>query len=1225
MSLIKKYLGRNLHQMTLEYLSAEDADTVASFLLNDENGRTVVQERAAGNPLFLEEYSRNTAISAVPAVIRNALSQMIVKLPNHTIDIAQILSIFRHPIDATVLVGMTELRGNDLRECLDFLHRIGLADAEKLAIHYPDARNLLESGIPRFRRIKLHATAFRCLRDQRYDSTVLAMHAFNGGLWEDAANLYRQLAREVYDRKDRASAARYFEQVSKCRLKDPNIQPLEPLDSVKHALGNAFLGNKTAARRILQELMHSEAVHEDAEVQSAAYTALASPLLEDSALERVRLLKLAIECLPPGSAQLTRRYRLLTLAFLSAGDTANAETALNKAATYCMSSEDAQQLSDIRASLFMNQGCFKEAAACLLAQEFSWTSPAAVPNNLAVCIEHLGDIKRAREVQLSALAEAESADSLFMKILSLGNLGSMETKLGNIAEAEKSFSSAFIRLKQLHSREGRISRKLGIVHADAALHFLQRGDFRAARQCIEEADFDRNGLFPIETLAIMHARCYLEAAVGLQDRALKTLEQARHLPLRGDFFEIERLLVEFRIMGPSQLLRDRLREAVSICQRLGTLYQECQVLLGLARTFLFFGQIFESNRAARRARRIATTNSYRLLEAEAFLLVGLSSIRFTETEFFLTKCLTESTTLGLTPLSSECAFRMGSWRWSLGDSAGAAEYLSKSVSMTARLSESLTGSYRRKYLEMPDHRAARNLLATTSQRAIIRRTKLSRQFEKDDSLFVKLYRLVAAMAASVDVESATASLLKTLKQSVEYPVIVVFGSGGKMMFHSLRDNISEQTKQQIVNTAALAGEQTYISGTGTSQARRTAVWVPLRSFAQPGGIYMECPRGQNAPDEREIEFLTIVGILAGAALDRAISKTITTMTSASALHGIVGTSKQIAVVHEQIDLAAENDANVLIEGESGTGKELIARAVHKQSARADGPFIPIDCGALPDELIEAELFGAKKGAYTGALSDRTGLFEAANRGTIFLDEISNLGLAAQAKLLRVLQDREVRKIGSTAGKVVDVRLIAATNCNLEKLVHQGTFRKDLLYRLKVLYIAVPPLRDRKADIPVLATAFLERLNMANQTNKFLGPAVMQRLLASDYPGNIRELQNAVERAFYSTRGAAITHVDFLEDSLSISAASTDTESWFKDLTEGRQNFWQAVHDPYKRRDISRERVVALVDYGLRVSQGNYRSMASKFQIPKNQYRKFMDFLRRSNCLLDFRPYRRISE
>jgi len=339
--------------------------------------------------------------------------------------------------------------------------------------------------------------------------------------------------------------------------------------------------------------------------------------------------------------------------------------------------------------------------------------------------------------------------------------------------------------------------------------------------------------------------------------------------------------------------------------------------------------------------------------------------------------------------------------------------------------------------------------------------------------------------------------------------------------------------------------------------------------------------------------------------------------------GIVGSSPQIKEVLKRIAIASTNAASVVIEGESGTGKELVAKAIHNGSKRSKFPFIAVDCGALPEGLIEAELFGAKKGAFTGAVGDRPGLFEAAHQGTIFLDEISNLGLAAQAKLLRVLQEREVRRIGSMTGKAVDIRLVVATNCNLEKLVRDGRFRQDLLYRLKVLHILLPSLRDRKEDISILATTFLERLNSLNQTKKYFGPRIIGKLVQYDYPGNVRELQNAVERAFYSSTGPVINQLEFLHQAVSIDRPGLDeTAVWFKDLTEGRANFWSAVHDRYKRRDISRERVVALVDFGLRTTHGNYKTMASMLQIPQEEYHRFMDFLRRSRCLLDFRPYRR---
>ncbi len=202
-----------------------------------------------------------------------------------------------------------------------------------------------------------------------------------------------------------------------------------------------------------------------------------------------------------------------------------------------------------------------------------------------------------------------------------------------------------------------------------------------------------------------------------------------------------------------------------------------------------------------------------------------------------------------------------------------------------------------------------------------------------------------------------------------------------------------------------------------------------------------------------------------------------------------------------------------------------------------------------------------------------------------------------------------------------MRLIVASNANLDALVRDGRFRKDLLYRLKVLHIKLPPLRNRRDDIPMLAHAFLERLNTANKTKKHFAAGVINHLLTQTFPGNVRELQNAIERAFFFAKGTIITEVP-LEPHAEDVSSSDEVQSWFRELADGRKDFWSAVHNRYKRRDISREKVVALVDFGLRSTQGSYKTMASMFRLKEKEYRRFMDFLRRNNCLLDFRPYRK---
>ena len=228
------------------------------------------------------------------------------------------------------------------------------------------------------------------------------------------------------------------------------------------------------------------------------------------------------------------------------------------------------------------------------------------------------------------------------------------------------------------------------------------------------------------------------------------------------------------------------------------------------------------------------------------------------------------------------------------------------------------------------------------------------------------------------------------------------------------------------------------------------------------------------------------------------------------LDGIVGTSANIQDVLRMISRLKDTRTPVLISGESGTGKELVARAIHFRGAMAQTPFVAVDCGSLVPTLMESELFGYERGAFTGATKSKAGLFQAANGGTIFLDEIGELPLEMQAKLLRVLQEKEVRPVGSNEHVAVDVRVIAATNRDLETAYREGTFRKDLYFRLNVVTVHLPALRDRRSDIPMLVHHFLDRY--APSTNLQVTPAAMKSLLHYDWPGNVRELENCVARA-----------------------------------------------------------------------------------------------------------------
>ena len=226
---------------------------------------------------------------------------------------------------------------------------------------------------------------------------------------------------------------------------------------------------------------------------------------------------------------------------------------------------------------------------------------------------------------------------------------------------------------------------------------------------------------------------------------------------------------------------------------------------------------------------------------------------------------------------------------------------------------------------------------------------------------------------------------------------------------------------------------------------------------------------------------------------------------------MIGSSAGMVEIYKTVSRAAPTDATVLIEGETGTGKELVARMIHRNSPRAAQPFVPVDCGSIAPTLLESELFGALKGAYTGADRDRMGVFEAANHGTVFLDEIGDVDLGFQVKLLRFLQEREIRPLGSSKSKQVDVRVLAATNRSLQKMVEEGKFREDLWFRVNVVRITIPPLRDRRGDVALLARFFVSKYNQRYNRLVKLTESGLKALEQQAWPGNVRQLQHLIER------------------------------------------------------------------------------------------------------------------
>jgi len=322
------------------------------------------------------------------------------------------------------------------------------------------------------------------------------------------------------------------------------------------------------------------------------------------------------------------------------------------------------------------------------------------------------------------------------------------------------------------------------------------------------------------------------------------------------------------------------------------------------------------------------------------------------------------------------------------------------------------------------------------------------------------------------------------------------------------------------------------------------------------------------------------------------------------------------MLNARIDAAAQTGSSVLIQGETGSGKELVARAIHERSGRSGHRFVPVDCGALPEDLVESELFGYKRGAFTTAVADKRGLFEEAHKGTLFLDEIANTSHRFQVKFLRVLQEKQVRRLGDVVDRAFDVRVVAATNCDLRTVAREGGFRQDLFYRISVFLVHVPPLRERRTDIPLLARHVVDGLNAQTDFGRELSSDALDKLSGYSYPGNVRELQNLIESAYFMTHGRVIAAEAVMLPSDAL------VERPVGEVVV--DDFWESVARPYAKRLITRRQVENVIRRALDQTGGSYKRVVELFNMPATDYKRFMDFLRRHQCNVDFRPYRQKS-
>jgi DNA-binding NtrC family response regulator/tetratricopeptide (TPR) repeat protein len=984
--------------------------------------------------------------------------------------------------------------------------------------------------------------------------------------------------------------------------------------SLNWAASYSEIAEVDKARALLEDLLKSSSVQSSPEHLARVYTIMAKDTVARSRDDQATSLKEALRHYPRTSTKLPFSYLSLAMFHLKTGDDAAAEQAIREAMALPKTrGKLRRKVREVVASLHSFRGDFKLVKRTLWPIRFE-ASAIVSANNLAVCMEYLGDIAGAIGIQEYVLRRALSLESQLFEILSLANLAAMETKLGKMSSAQSRFATAVRKLEASSA----LDTPLISIYVDVALYSLQLGLYRAAFECLEKVERRGAGPFQIEAINFQLARCELYLEIGQTETARRILGEIENAgPYRNKFIEIERVLMAVRCKLQPDLLM-QLEEAVAASSRLGTLHQHCRALLEFSRASSSASEVGKAVQAARRAKHLANKYGYRPLVARSSLLLASVENDSALREANLTEALQEASRMGLRPLVVNCLHALGAYYSEKGDYWRSLQCLREGVNLLHRSASSLRPSDRKTYLARPESRGMKDLLENVEQR-ISPYSYISQAPSDNASFLTGLYRIASTLRAALSPEAKRSILVECLCDAIPHPVFIVsHDRQGKPSLLGTRNLPTDSLRKRIMSMADSSVQRPTFSRINEATKGVNSLWIPFGRL-WPGGVYTEWS-SDHSMDERQFDFLNIATTLVGPALDSldATDKPI----PIQQMEGIVGASTRMQAVYGLIDSAASSNATVLIEGESGTGKELIAQAIHRRSARGAGPFVPIDCGGLPESLMDAELFGATKGSYTGAIGDRMGLFESANGGTLFLDEIGNASATLQTRLLRVLQEREVRRVGGTSVRPLDIRLVAATNSDLRSLVSQGQFRRDLLYRLLVLHIAVPPLRDRLEDVPMLAMTFLDRLNRQYSQRKRFSREVFHGLVTHTYPGNIRELQNTIERAYFTAQGQVIRELHLDLESAG-PGPRNNIQVLFRDLTHGRVDFWRSVHDSYRRRDVPRETVVGVLDLGLRATQGSYKGVATLFRIEGKDYRKFMDFLRRNRCLLDFRPYREL--
>jgi transcriptional regulator with GAF, ATPase, and Fis domain/tetratricopeptide (TPR) repeat protein len=915
-----------------------------------------------------------------------------------------------------------------------------------------------------------------------------------------------------------------------------------------------------------------------------------------------------------------------------------------------------------------------EKAACILDDcEESYLSCSA-NSTLGFILMGLGRFQSALEKHQKAVVLSEKSRSVILKAQALGNLAECLCRMGRISEAFNAIEIAFRSVQE--------SQNPTIHHGcDAILSEIQfaAADYRGARQTIESLLQNSSDLAPFTIGQAHYIAGELYFQLGNFSESIMHIEQlcSRSLP-DAPFYEYElaqalraRIVIERESKNNAI---DQLMDLDRAVAKKHWPYHRCIIRLHICEALIGMGKRTEAMLYAKDALRLAKAMHSTALKCHSNLLLGLiySPVRFSDgsartenglrysTETFsradesieaLLSCCQQLDPLCPLDLQWRAHAELSFIYRLLQKYDLSFQYAQKAYDFLCKIEDHIPSDLLTSFYRVFNRGLVKLELVRLIEAG--RKHSSSRSYSSSDDDNV---RILLRMSASINSGAGLSPLMEHILDQLLPATAMERGfiylrdeESGKLVFAKGRNSSQKNLlktesvpedilllvfKEGLPLVSADVSKDRRIKSNQLGRIFCGALKAPDRII---GVLYADhrIPAETISPDAIDIfaascnlAVMAIENIRARQRLsDEPQLELSAFVASQDRYPEIIGKSHQVKALKERIGLAAASPLDILITGESGTGKELVARAIGRTGRRRQGKFIAVDCGALSDSLAEAELFGYRKGAFTGAAENRPGLLEAADGGIVFLDEISNMPLRLQAKLLRVLQEREVRRIGETAPRRLDIQIIAATNKDLFVDIKNGQFRGDLYYRLKVMEIRLAPLRDRAEDIPLLIEWFLEKTaEIEGGRKKKITPDMMQILMDYGYPGNIRELRHIVASAYYSTSGlvmdrAALPPEVLRSDADDNSSDASIAAKIYHAILEGKGNFDDLIKTPFLRHQFGTPVLQEIIRKSLIDTSGVYRAALKRLGVAHKSYSIAIQFLKRHRCYLDFRPFR----